>query len=171
MEESETDAITGQLITDSQEKKKTKQTTPMLQSGRYGILASRTGPQKAPPHLHQHHRVIIKAALVLKQDDLIISFTNGVCNIMQNRVMVDLFFEIWPVSPDLNARPWSLAGDIPTNMMAEGSHISISNTSTCLFEKQYNWAGFQDKCKKGRTLHNPQLISVLQSHGMSHWQI
>ena len=129
-------------------KKKKKQTTPavapLLKSGRYSV-AKVSPPTTRPPHAHVHTRIILDAAIELNKDDPIASFTNGLCTLFNNAKMVDEYFAICPVKEGGSSTLWHSAGDIPNNMTAVSSHISISGNNVRIFEKQRKWEGARKK--------------------------
>jgi hypothetical protein len=94
--------VAGQL-TDSWEagfspkRNKSKQSspvvTPVIKSGWYTVIKGST-PTLHSFHNHVHKRVILDAVLNLNRDDLITSFTNGLCVLINNAEVVDEHFAI-----------------------------------------------------------------------------
>ena len=131
---------------DSPEKKKKKKqatpaTTSNLKVGRYSAPPAKVSPPPSPPHDYIHSRIIVDAAIALDKADPITSFADGLCTLMYNAKMVDEHFVIAPVKDTLNPTYWHSSSDIPTNMTAVSSHISISANNIRNFEKQRTWDG------------------------------
>ena len=150
-EATEVTAIVLRDEEDSPEKKKKKQVTPAtsgsLKVSRYTAPVPRVVPPP-PSHNYVHPRTIVDAALTLNKDDPIDSFANGLCTLMYNAKMVDEHFAIAPVKVGPNPKLWQSSGDIPNNMTAVGSHISISANNIRNFKKQRKWDGPNKKEKE-----------------------
>ena len=130
---------------DSPEKKKKKNqagsSTSSLKVSRYSAPVPKVSPPPRPPHNHVHSRIIVDAAIDLNKDDPINSFANGLATLFYNALMVDEHFVIAPVKDDIDPKYWYSSSDIPLNMTAVGSHISISANNIRNFEKQRKWDG------------------------------
>ena len=146
----EVPAIDLREAEDSPEKKKKKQATPAttsnLKAGRYSAQPPKVSPPTRPPHNYVHSRIIVDAAITLNKADPITSFADGLCTLFYNAKMVDEHFTIAPIKDSPNPTFWYSSSDIPTNMTAVSSHISISANNIRNFEKR-NWEGSGKKEK------------------------
>ncbi len=100
-------------------------------------MAKVSTPTSHPLHDHLHKKVSLDSALDLNKDNLITSFTNGLCVLINNAKTVDINFAICSVKEGVSEM-WRSAGDIPNNMTSVCSHINILDNKIRMFERQHN---------------------------------
>ena len=108
------------------------------------------GPPKSiiKMHDHNHKRVILEAAVLLTDKNPYLQFAEMIRNLMGNALMVDVYFQIDPISKVSPHPPLRKKTEVPNNLTLLTEYIKISGNMMAFQKKKVFSSGGGSSRKK-----------------------